>query len=785
MKRCFHSCAILICGVTLLVGAASHLYGADLLTGEDRLLFAESLFNRQLYKQAAKEYARYLEDFPNANNNDELLCRIGEALRLAGDKQAACKVFYVLGKKKDSKYNTEALLKLSAMLLDIDRADEAEQISNSLIKKNPPKDILAEALFLHGSALVRLGRGTEAIADLDKLVRECGTSRFAPSARVALGGLLADPESNQLEKSEKLLKDAIASKLPTKSLEAECYFYLGCVHQSMKKYRDAINDFTTLITRFPEDARLNDVYVKLAWSYFFAGMYIEATTSVESILQSRGGFTVEQLAELRYIAANACFEVSNYDKAIAFYRSVLELDSQSTFALQSRFNLAKAIFNKENYAEVIALLQPLLNEALFREKALWLAAQAAFQLKNTELAVQNYRLLINEFPESVFADKAMYQIGCVYRDAQQREEAAVAFLQLAEKYPKSEYASDALFFAAHSYSIDEDDRALELWKRFVKEHSGDAKVPVATYHIAMEESRRGNNDAALDAYRLIYSAYPESEFVGEAYMWAGNILSNKGELVEAEKTLRKSLTYKLSMDIEQKAKFMLALTLLKQNKDDDAIGIMKGLLDNNVSEEFTPQHLAWLSSNLIERSHWADAEKAAVKLATAESSSDAWKQTGWALAAKAATGAQRFTEAEAYYRNALACEARTRDYIECCYWLGELLMKRKNFVEAGERFAEAAKLSADLPEFNELRIYSYIGHGHSAIAQGKRNEGIRLLTAASLLFSHDTLLPPVMKELIDILKEDGRMEEAQSIQEDLIRMYPNSAEAKQCSTEAK
>ena len=158
---------------------------------------------------------------------------------------------------------------------------------------------------------------------------------------------------------------------------------------------------------------------------------------------------------------------------------------------------------------------------------------------------------------------------------------------------------------------------------------------------------------------------------------------------------------------------------------------------------------------------------------------------GWALAARAASGAGKINEAETYYRNALSCNAKTREYIECCYYLGELLMQKKNFVEAEQRFAEAAKLSVDMPEFNELRIYSYIGHGHSAIAQGKRAEGIRILTAASLLFSHDTILPPVMAETVALLREEGREEEAKKIIEDLISIYPNSAEAKRFASEAK
>lgn len=174
-----------------------------------------------------------------------------------------------------------------------------------------------------------------------------------------------------------------------------------------------------------------------------------------------------------------------------------------------------------------------------------------------------------------------------------------------------------------------------MFKRFVKEHSGNSKVPAATYHIAVEENRRGNNEESLNSFILIYSAYPNSEFVGEAYLWSGNLLAAKGELVQAEKNLRKALTYTLTTDSTQKCKFMLANVLQKLKKEDESISIMKDLLDNNISNTFSPQNLAWLSNNLIDRKYWSDAEKAAVKLASDIEASDAWKQMGWALAARA------------------------------------------------------------------------------------------------------------------------------------------------------
>lgn len=779
-KAIFAYCLMLVFGVNMV------LHGADVLSGEDRLLFADGLYKRQFYKQAAQEYARYLEDYPNSPDKDALLCKQGEAYRLSGNKNAAIQVFAELAKNHSSKYNDEALLKLTSMMLDNNKVDVAQRFSEDLIKKNPSKDILAQALYLNGSALVVQGKNAQAIESFERLIRECPTSHYVPYAKVSLGSALSNPDLNQLPRAEKLLKEAISADLPSASLKAESYFHLGCVLLGMKKYQEAIDVFNILIKKYPNEERINDVYVKLAWSYYLAGMYVESSSCVVNTLESRGGFKQSQLAELRYIAANAFFEISNYERAIEFYKSVIKITPKTQMGQNAVFGLARSYYSKEKYAEAIDTLLPILKNKQLRENAIWLIAESAYFANRFDFAIQNYRILVNEFPESENAPDALYRVGCIHRNAGQRQEAATIFIQLSEKYPKSEFAADALFFAAHSYIMSNDDRALGLLKRFVSEHPNDSKVPAATYHIAAEQLRLGQNKEALDSFILIYSAYPNSEYVGKAYMWAGYLFNLNKEYVQAEQNLRKAITHKLSVDEAQEAKYLLAIVLQKQNKNDESINVMKGLLDNNVAGSFSPQHMAWLSNRLIDKQSWADAEKAAIKLASELDVTPAWKQTGWALAAKAAIGAGKIDEAETYYRNALNTNAKTRDYIECCYYLGELLLNnKKNFIEAEKFFIEAARLSADMPEFYELRIYSYIGHAHCAKARGDRDNCIRLLTATALLFHDENILPPVMEEVIGLLKEAGRIEEANGIIEDLIRMYPDSAEASRYSSEAK
>ena len=77
----------------LAVLATSALAGADARTEEDRRAFADALFSRGLYRQAAVEYARFVEEFPQSADYALACFRLGESHRSAGDRVEALKAY--------------------------------------------------------------------------------------------------------------------------------------------------------------------------------------------------------------------------------------------------------------------------------------------------------------------------------------------------------------------------------------------------------------------------------------------------------------------------------------------------------------------------------------------------------------------------------------------------------------------------------------------------------------------------------------------------------------------
>ena len=109
MKRVFAALAL------LAALAAPALADADARTEEDRRAFADALFSRGLYRQAAVEYARFLDEFPKSADYALACFRLGESHRSAGDRVEALKAYKRAIDAPDSPWRGKAMFKRAAL----------------------------------------------------------------------------------------------------------------------------------------------------------------------------------------------------------------------------------------------------------------------------------------------------------------------------------------------------------------------------------------------------------------------------------------------------------------------------------------------------------------------------------------------------------------------------------------------------------------------------------------------------------------------------------------------
>lgn len=772
----FRTPFILLALVAACLLAPAVAPAADLRAEEDRRAFADGLFSREMYRAAAIEYAELLLLHPQGEDRDMLYFRLGESLRLSGDRENAAKAFLKASQVPEGPFRLRARFKRAALFLEIGQAEAAAEMFDALLKETLPDDIRELSLYYHGESLSQSGHDAQAAQQLEALLKAYPRSEMAAYAKLSLGRIYAQPgAAADVARSRKLL-DEVAEAPPTPRLGAEALYLIARGEFANKNYKEAAASFQKLESRHPGDVRVAESRLQAAWAYLNASLFDNALKSSNAALESAESLPAAFRVEHLYIRACALFQLLRYDEAVKAYAETVAADPQGPYAAKSQYQMALAAYRNARYAEAMAALAAVLADPAMRRDGLWLMAESASGAGDADAAVQHYKLLVSEFPDSPYAPDALYRLGHQLQLRKSWTDASVFFLQLAERFPESDLAPRALFASASSLSsAGQGPQALRDWTEYLKRYPDAEGVPEALYQKALEEIRQNLKTEALGTLDALLTRFPKTSRLADAQLWRGHLLVEKGNLKDAETAFRAVLAGTPSDDARRQARFSLAMTLQQGERQDEAATIFQSLIDDPVRAKFTPQQLAWLSEHQFAKRDFANAGKTAAILVE-HTQDPGWRQVAWTLAARAFRAQDQNEEAEKAYRAAIAIEVRSRHFAESTLRLAELMLERGDAPEAERLFALAVERCA-APELQPLRIHAYAGLGRAAIKAGRKEDAAKYLMMVSLLYKDDALVPPIMAETIRILDELGRKEDASSIRDDLVATYPESKEA--------
>ena len=765
--------------LALLLGVVLAMPGfaVDHRAEEDRRVFADGLFSRDMYQQAAIEYAKLLNEFPEGEDRDMLFFRLGESLRLSGDRSSAARAFLKVVQMDGAPFRHRAMFKRAAIFLEIDQPEAAAELFSVLLTEALSADIREMSLYYYGDALARTGRDADAIATLGEVVAKYSAGEMAAFAKLTLGRLLSKPgEHEDVVRANQLLAE-VADAPPTPRLGAEARFLMARARFTAGDFKAAGEAFRQLELAYPDDPRVAESRLQAAWAYLNAGFFDHALKSCALALAGVDALPEAEQVEYRYIQGGAYFQLLRYADAMKIYEETARLHPDSVFAGKSWYQMALSAYRLQRFDAAMEALERILSDSALREDALWLMAEAAVGKQDSDTAVQYYKLLVSEFPQSPYGPDALYRLGHQLQLRQAWLDASTFFLLLVERHPDAALAPKALFASASSLSSGgQGARALRDWEAYLSRFPEDEGVPEALYQKSLEEIRLDRKTEALDTLDALVQRFPETRRLPDAQFWRGQLLREKGSVKDAEKALRVVLAANPSDDILRETRFSLAMVLQQDGREAEAATIFQDLIDDPIRSKFTPQQFAWLSEHQYDQGAFEQAVQTA-RVLVEQIDDPGWKQVGWTLMGRAYRALNDATEAEAAFRKAEAIDFGSRYLAESTLRLAELLLARGEHAEADRYFSLAVKRCA-APELQELRIYAYVGLARTALAAGRKDDAARYFMTVSLLYRNDKILPGILVETIELLESMGREEEAGKVRSELIEHYPASPEAK-------
>jgi len=220
----------------------------------------------------------------------------------------------------------------------------------------------AEVHYLHGAALVALGRDFEGFRKLEEAAR--GDEDWASAAaQLLLATGRADVDAGNRSRGARRLREAVEIH-PGLTLGSQRYLVARAYFED-KDYARAASHYGQAVREYPDTVAAEEASLDLAAAYAELGQRANARETLTALLarHPRGRLRADaswRLAELTYDEAEQQFVVGSYDAVPALVEEMLALTNNRGLEQKGRFLLGEAYeamgeFTRayEQYREVI------------------------------------------------------------------------------------------------------------------------------------------------------------------------------------------------------------------------------------------------------------------------------------------------------------------------------------------------------------------------------------------------------------------------------------------------
>lgn len=433
-------------GWTWLVLLAVGLFSANAFAQEGAdtadALFrrGESAYAKGDKREAARQFAQFIEKFPNDQRLSEALVALGVAQQGLGDRVAAGKTFDTLiAKFPQHAYVPEAAHWLARTLLKENKPAEALATVEKALPNIGQSPLAAQLLMDQADAVSAV---PERRKDSPPLYAAIATKH--PQDPLAAEGLyMAAFVSLQLGANDPALKygrDFLAA-YPENRFVADVGHIVAEATLLNKQYAEAERLFAGLIEKYPKHADAPAWKVRRGVAAALQGKHAEAVAAIEPAIKEMK--TPAAASEARFILAGSQIALKEYDDAAKQLEASLAAAPKGPKAAETLSLLGQVYLETKNPAKAKAALGRLVSEfpdSPLLEQGRFRLAEAAFAAGDWKTAAAEYQAVAGKWPQSQLVPQALLGLGWSCVSADDLAGAEKAFDALLARNPEEKLA---------------------------------------------------------------------------------------------------------------------------------------------------------------------------------------------------------------------------------------------------------------------------------------------------------------------------------------------------------
>ncbi|MFT5143770.1 MAG: TolA-binding protein [Rhodothermales bacterium] len=469
----------------------------------------------------------------------------------------------------------------------------------------PASDLLPDALYYEGAALLAAGQEGPAIMVLTEFERRYPAHPRAFEARLALGRhyfetgkarealetlnlvLLSDPPDDLAARALYWMGDA-AQQLDDR--EAALAFYeraagyrgtptapaalyaRGYLLIRGQDYTRGAEAFELLAARYPDSDLSLSVGLALAEVYYDIGDYVRAVTEIRQRLPRLEPALQEKA---HFLLAESYNQLRDSENAIVHYERFTGANPTSEYHRRARFGLAWNYYYEEAYqwsSEQFAAAQDGSGDQLDQDALYYEGVNLKLSAKPND-AMDRFQGYVSRYPSGSLADHAQFELGLLLYAIGDWSGASDAFGDLISGYPRSDLLGQAYMHRGNTLiALGDFDAALRSFDEAIQRNSASPQLrDDVVFQKAWLLYRRADYSAAAEAFSDLLAESPRGDKAPESLFWLAESHFQMEEFSRSGDLFRRYLSENPGGKHAEAAHYALGWTYFRQARYTEAI----------------------------------------------------------------------------------------------------------------------------------------------------------------------------------------------------------------------
>lgn len=521
---------------------------------------ADARFAQEEYEQAAIEYDRFVERFPNSEFVGKAYYYGGwSQFRLGHYGQAIEVLTGMLETMSEDRYAPDAQFRIANSYYELGEYDKAINTANKMLEIYSNSPVIADAGYLKAQSYDKLGRYEEAIASFNNVIelydkmfellrgsfREGKNVDFDAYKRLFETSFLRIAEIYRENMGEfiKAYETYVLAqeKVEERSSMAKIQMRIGDNYLAWKRYDDAWKAYNDVITLYSDTDYPPNAQYRKGEALYYKGDYDAARKEYMKTLEDYPDADTELLALCMYNTGWSLEKQGKTDEALEIYTQAVDKYERSEQAPVSLLRIARILHERTQNDEAVAITQR----------------------------------IIDNFPDTRSVDDAHYVMGLSLRDKGEKDEALAAFQKVSKESERT-YIASLMEAARLSIELKQPEQAQQFLAALLRGVEGKPDLEAsAHYQIGWLRASEEKYAEAAKEYGIVIESFPESDVIYDSYYGRGLAHQRLQRFKSALSDYRSILDGDAPDELKLKTKFSMALAYSALGQDQQAMPLLQ------------------------------------------------------------------------------------------------------------------------------------------------------------------------------------------------------------------